>query len=124
MPVFGVDTASKTPCGRERHRLFREATQLKTVAAIVRVAGVEVLRAENQIHAIGTADRRRPAATVDADDAQRARIPMAVARGGIRLFREATQLKTVAAAAHAAGIEVLRRSPRTRRRYRSQRKTS
>ena len=63
-------------------RLFREATQLKTVGAVVRAAGREPRHVEIQVHAIDTADRRRPAVTAVADVAQRARGVVAVARGG------------------------------------------
>ncbi len=48
-------------------RLFREATQLKTVAAVARVAVIEARHDEIQVHAIGTADRRRPAVPAAAD---------------------------------------------------------
>ncbi len=104
-------------------RLFREATQLKTVAAAVRVVGEEGLRTEIQVQAVDAARGGRPAEPVIADRTQRAQVCDTVARGeptghfigrlypkfspraSSRLFREATQLKTVAAIVCAAGIE-------------------
>ena len=41
-------------------RLFREATQLTTEGTVVRAAGIEVLRAEAQEHAVSPADSGRP----------------------------------------------------------------
>ena len=53
---LGVEAASfRVPSGT---RLFREATQLKTVAAIAHVTRIEVMRMEIQVHPRG-ADRRR-----------------------------------------------------------------
>ena len=52
-----------------------------TVDAAVRVAGIEVHHAEIQVHAIGTADRRRIAEPEAADVAQPAIGSLAVARG-------------------------------------------
>ncbi len=43
-----LSRAASTPC-LHGSRLFREATQLKTAAAIVRVAGVKVVRTEIQV---------------------------------------------------------------------------
>ncbi len=63
-------------------RLFREATQLKTVAAVIRVAGSEVLRTEIQVHATRAARRRRPVEPEAADEYRIARERVAVARGG------------------------------------------
>ena len=54
-----------------------------TVGAAVRVAGIEVHHAEIQVHAIGTADRRRIAEPETADVAQPAIGSLAVARGGL-----------------------------------------
>ena len=51
-------------------RFFREAMQLKTVGAVVCVVGIEPRHVETQVHAIGTADRRRPAVTAVVDDHQ------------------------------------------------------
>ncbi len=64
---------------------------------------------EIQVQAVDTARNGRPAEPGVADAHQIARVRKAVARGGVclRLFREATQLKTVTAVVHAAGIEVL-----------------
>ncbi len=67
---------------RERYpRLFREATQLKSVGAAVRVAGIEVLRVETQVHPIAAADRRRIAEPAVADATRPARSTDAEARG-------------------------------------------
>ncbi len=77
--LYGAATAYCPP--RALLRLFREATQLKTVGAAVRAAGIEPRHVEIQAHAIGTTDRGSPAETVVADAAQRARIPSAIARG-------------------------------------------
>ncbi len=91
-------------------RLFREATQLKTVGMSVRVAGIEILRVEPQEHAVSPAKSGRPTVPAAADARQNTRIPIAEARGGVclRLFREATQLKTVTAMMRVAGVEILR----------------
>ena len=62
-------------------RLFREATQLETIAATIHVAGMEPRHKEIQVHATSATDRRRPVVTVVTDAVQRACIPMAVARG-------------------------------------------
>ena len=71
----------------ERPRLFREATQLKTVGPVRRVAGTKPRHVEMQVHATvvvaRTVGRGRPDGTLAADVAQRARIPMAIARGGV-----------------------------------------
>ena len=85
-------------------RLFREATQLKTVGMSVRVAGIEILRVEPQEHAVSPAKSGRPTVPAAADARQNTRIPIAEARGGVclRLFREATQLKTVGAVCRIA----------------------
>ena len=93
-------------------RLFREATQRKTMGAAVRVAGEEVLRKEIQVQAVDTARNGRPAEPGVADAHQIARVRKAVARGAPfgcftgslypRLFREATQLKTVGAVCRIA----------------------
>ena len=65
-----------------------EAPHLKAVAAVVRVAGIEVRRVEIQIEPVGTADRRRPTVPVVADVPRHALIArpaeVAVARGGHR----------------------------------------
>ncbi len=67
--------------------LFREATQLKTVGPVRRVAGVEPRCAEVQVHATVViariVGRGRPVEPVAADAPQRARISMARARGGV-----------------------------------------
>ena len=69
----------KTQCVR----LFREATQLKTVAAAARVAGIEARHAEMQVHPIAAAHRRRIAEPGAADVAQPATGSLAEARGGV-----------------------------------------
>ena len=63
---------------------------------------------EIQVHALSTADRRRPTVAAVTDIAQHTRGEVTEARGGVspaRLFREATQRKTVAAAHYVAGDE-------------------
>ena len=68
-------------------RLFREATQLMTVATVVHVAGKEVLRAEVQEHAASPAKGGRPTVPAVADVRQSAQSPkiarVAEARGGV-----------------------------------------
>ena len=64
-------------------RLFREATQLKSVGAVVREAGIEGRHVEIQVHPVAAAHRRRIAEPVVADGAQRAIGSLAVARGGM-----------------------------------------
>ena len=63
-------------------RLFREATQLKTMVAVVHVAGTKVLRRETQKYAMNSANGRRPTVPVAADAPQRTLVAAAVARGG------------------------------------------
>ena len=60
--------------------MLEEATQLKTVGAAVRVAGVEVLRIEIQVQAVDAARGGRPAEPVVADVHRFARVCVAVAR--------------------------------------------
>ena len=62
-------------------RLFREATQLKTVGAAGRVAGIEVRHVEIQVHPIASVHKRRIAEPVTADVAQPAIGSLAEARG-------------------------------------------
>ncbi len=95
---FGCFTGSLYP------RLFREATQRKTVATAVHAAGIEILRVEPQEHAVSPAKSGRPTVPAAADARQNTRIPIAETRGGVclRLFREATQLKTVGAVCRIA----------------------
>ena len=104
-------------------RLFREATQLITVSAMARVAGIEVLRIEIQVHAVEATRGGRPTVTVKTDTLQIPQSPVAAsvaeARGGAArhsktgvsvlivffcLFREATQLKTAGTMVCAARI--------------------
>ncbi len=73
--------------------LFREATQLKTMATAVRMVEIEVLRTEVQEYAISFFTCGRPTVSVVADVVQFAIDSFAEARGGVspaRLFREAT----------------------------------
>ena len=63
-------------------RLFREATQLKTIAATVRTAGVLVLRMKIQVLSVDAARDGRPAGTVVADSHRLAVRQIAIARGG------------------------------------------
>ena len=86
---LGVDTTIfRVPGGI---RLFREATQLKTVGAVARVAGIEVRHAEMQAHPIAAAHRRRIAEPAAADAAQPAIGSLAEARG--RLFRSSSRVR-------------------------------
>ena len=80
------------------------------MGAAVRVAGEEVLRKEIQVQAVDTARNGRPAVPGVADAHQIARVRKAVARGGVclRLFREATQRKTVGTVVWVADVEALR----------------
>ena len=87
-------------------RLFREATQLKTVGPVAYVAGIEVLHAEVQEHAVNFADGGCPTVSGVADIEQCAQRIGAVARGGARLFREATQLKTIGATVCTTWTEI------------------
>ena len=87
-------------------RLFREATQLKTVGTVAYVAGIEVLHAEVQEHAVNFADGGCPTVSGVADIEQCAQRIGAVARGGVRLFREATQLKTIGATVCTTWTEI------------------
>ncbi len=97
----------------ERHRLFREATQLKTEAATVQRSRIEPLYSEIQGYATGILFTGRGSGgkteTSVADIPSFTVSVTAVARGGAarpRLFREATQLKTVGTAVVCkAGIE-------------------
>ena len=68
--------------GARLSRLFREATQLKTVGAVCRIARSQLDHAEIKISSINFTDRRRPAITVASDIAQPARGTLAEARGG------------------------------------------
>ena len=77
--LIGVE-AGNWECGTPR--LFREATQRKTVGVAVRAAGVEVLRIEMQVQTVEVIRGRRPAEPVVADAEQRAIRVKAVARGG------------------------------------------
>ena len=79
--LYGAAPAHCPPRA-SRPRLFREATQRKTVGAAVRVAGIEVLRVETQVHPIAAADRRRIAEPAVADATRPARRGGAVTRGG------------------------------------------
>ncbi len=67
--------------GAERPRLFREATQLKTVTATVCVARIEPRRAETQTLSESVAGRRRPIVSEGTDVRRFARACDAVARG-------------------------------------------
>ncbi len=62
-------------------RLFREAPQWKTVAAVAHAEGIEVLRAEMQKYAAGAAKGGRVVEPVAANVAQSTRSCIAVARG-------------------------------------------
>ncbi len=79
------------PIGRVSPRLFREATQLKTVATVTHITGIEHPRFRSQIPHRDVARHRciRPAVPVAADVAQRARSCRAEARGGARAKNEA-----------------------------------
>ena len=104
-------------------RLFREATQLTTAGTVARVVEGELCRGEAQVHAASSAKGGRPTVSVVAEATRLARRVVAVARGGPptgrftgrldpkcldpRLFREAAQLKTVAADSCTTGVEVL-----------------
>ena len=89
--------------------LFRESTKLQTVGTVVRVADLEALRMELQVQTVDAVRGGRPAEPVVADVRQCAQPPIiacvAEARGGFRLFREATQLKTVGTGCRVAGVE-------------------
>ena len=61
--------------------LFREAAQLKTVAAIVRTAGVEVLRIEPQVQTVDIVRSGRPTEPAVTDIHQYTFVVTAVARG-------------------------------------------
>ena len=79
------------------------------MAAVTHAEGIEVLRAEMQKYAAGAAKGGRVVEPVAANVAQSTRSCIVVARGGCslsRLFREATQLKTVGASVRIIGIEV------------------
>ena len=62
-------------------RLFREAMQLKTVGAVVRVADVEPFCAECHTQAADTVRGRRPTGVAVADVFQLACLMVAAARG-------------------------------------------
>ena len=55
--VKSVRVAGPLPTAGPR-RLFREATQLKTIGTAVRTVGIETPRAEPQIHPLDVAHRR------------------------------------------------------------------
>ncbi len=67
-------------------RLFREAPQLKSVAAAAFVVAIVVRHAETQVYAISTVDPGRPAVTVVPGARQHPQTPIvarvAEARGG------------------------------------------
>ncbi len=78
---------SKSPIGfveSSPARLFREAAQLKTVAAVVRAAGIDVRRVEPQEHAVDAVQigSGRPAVSAVANIVRRTMKPFAEARGG------------------------------------------
>ena len=85
----GPSPGSKFPIGSvesSQSRLFREATQLKTVGAVARVAGIEHPRFRSQIphRDVARHRRTRPTVSVAADVPQSALAAAAVARGGVR----------------------------------------
>ena len=90
MEKIGRSLGFKPPIGSGESspaRLFREATQLKTADADVRVVGIEILRTEIQIRATivvaRIVERGRPAESDFADIAQYAMRSCAEARGGV-----------------------------------------
>ena len=92
------------------HRLFREATQLKTDAPVIRATGIESRRQTIQTYAVSLTECGGPIVSVVADGYQRAQSAIvtcvAEARGGAhRLFREATQLKSVGTARRVAVVD-------------------
>ena len=85
--AFGVEAVGYLGRGGqsssvERHRLFREATQLKTVTAVISVIGIEVRRAKTQEHPIDAARGRRPTESTIADTLLPPVSSFAEARGG------------------------------------------
>ena len=84
-------------------RLFREATQLKTVGTVAHVAGSEALRVEVQEHAASPAKGGRPTEPVVADVVQRARRVVAEARGGAQFGVEAGSFKAEAGSRTPSG---------------------
>ncbi len=81
----GPSPGSKFPIGSGESspfRLFREATQLKTVGTVIQIAGNDPGHPKNQVHPIRAPDRRRPPVTEVADIVQCPLVPSAIARGG------------------------------------------
>ena len=89
-----------------------EAPHLKAVAAVMRVAGIDVSCIELQEERAGTADRGRPTVTVLADEPDLAlntrATEVAVARGGPRTAESSISSRWIEAArslARGASIE-------------------
>ena len=90
-------------------RLFREATQLKTEATVSCGIRIETSCTEIQIQTAVAFCAGGVVESVVADTVRRARSCVAEARSGFasRLFREATQLKTVGTKIRTAGAKIL-----------------
>ena len=79
-----------------RHpRLFREATQLKTVGTRIRIAWIETVDTDQQMVPPDIVDRRRLAETDVANPRHRSPIRVAVARGGADGKNEFTARKII-----------------------------